>query len=222
MMSKRILLADSHPIVRLGVKTFLESEGYDVITEATNGEEALFMAEKYRPSVIILDIDIPRVNGIEVIYHLMAAPEHPQIIVFSAQEHHHFAYTCLQAGAAGYVHKTASLELLVSAIEAVSLGHAWFPESVRQGAEGKKFKNESRVEKISRCERRVMSLLLQGKSNNEISQMLNRSPKTISAQKKTLFSKLNITSLAELMSLTSAMLLNTPTQPDRFGDAGVV
>jgi len=78
------------------------------------------------------------------------------------------------------------------------------------------------VEKISRCERRVMSLLLQGKSNNEISQMLNRSPKTISAQKKTLFSKLNITSLAELMSLTSAMLLNTPTQPDRFGDAGVV
>jgi DNA-binding NarL/FixJ family response regulator len=63
---------------------------------------------------------------------------------------------------------------------------------------------------------------LQGKSNNDISQMLNRSPKTISAQKKTLFSKLNITSLAELMSLTSAMLLNTPTQSDRFGDAGVV
>jgi len=218
-VSKRILLVDSHPIVRLGVKTFLEDEGYEVIVEAADGEDALILAQTYRPSVVILDIDIPRLTGIEVIYHMMALPDHPYIIVFSAQQHHHFAFSCLQAGAAGYVHKTASLEFLVNAIESVSLGHAWFPDSVRQSAEGNKFRNEPLVEKISRCERRVMSLLLKGKTNNEISELLNRSPKTISAQKKSLFSKLNIESLAELMSLTSMYL---PVPPETSGDLHAV
>lgn len=202
-MSKKILLVDDHPLIRLGIKIFLTEQGYQVIGEASDGVEALLMAEALHPSVIILDIGIPKLNGMQVIYHLMAADYPVDIIVFSAQELNHYVHACMQAGAAGFVRKNAKLDTLLHAIESASMGHALFPHSALGGAGCVSLHPGTVPAKISPCERKVMSLLLQGKSNNDISQILNRSPKTTSAQKKSLLKKLNVSSLAELISLTA-------------------
>lgn len=202
-MSKQVLLVDDHPLIRFGIKTFLTEQGYQVIGEASDGVEALLMAEQLHPEVVILDIGIPKLNGIQVIYHLMAADYPVDIIVFSSQELNHYVHACMQAGAAGFVRKNASVETLLHAIESASLGHALFPHSALSGADGASLHPGTLSAKISPCERKVMSLLLQGKSNNDISQLLNRSPKTTSAQKKSLLKKLNVSSFAELISLTA-------------------
>lgn len=202
-MSKQVLLVDDHPLIRFGIKEFLTEQGYEVIGEANDGVEALLMADTLNPDVIILDIGIPKLNGIQVIYHLMAADYPVDVIVFSSQELNHYVHACMQAGAAGYVRKNASLDTLLYAIESASVGHAWFPQSALNGASVNSLHPGTLSAKISPCERKVMSLLLQGKSNNDISEILNRSPKTTSAQKKSLLRKLNVSSFAELISLTA-------------------
>ncbi|SRR5471030_19268 len=202
-MSRKILLVDDHPLIRFGIKAFLTEQGYQVIGEASDGVEALLMADKVHPDVVILDIGIPKLNGIQVIYHLMAAEYPVDIIVFSSQELNHYVHACMQAGAAGFVRKNAQLHTLLHAIESASVGHALFPHSALSGADGVSLHPGTMSAKISPCERKVMSLLLQGKSNNDISQLLNRSPKTTSAQKKSLLKKLNVSSFAELISLTA-------------------
>src|SRR5471030_1029563 len=169
-MSKQILLVDDHPLIRFGIKTFLTEQGYKVIGEASDGVEALLVAEQTHPDIVILDIGIPKLNGIQVIYHLMAADYPVNIIVFSSQELNHYVHACMQAGAAGFVRKNASLDILLHAIESASLGHAIFPHSALDGAEGTRLHPGTLTAKISPCERKVMSLLLQGKSNNDISQ----------------------------------------------------
>ncbi|GBU14303.1 two-component regulatory system response regulator EvgA [Enterobacterales bacterium] len=202
-MSKKVLLVDDHPLILLGVNTFLTEQGYQIIAEASDGIEALLLADRLHPDIVILDIGIPKLNGIQVIYHLMAEDYPVNIIVFSSQELKHYIHACMQAGAAGYVRKNATLNTLLYAIESASLGHALFPHSALSGAESASLHPGTLSAKISPCERKVMGLLLQGKSNNDISRLLNRSPKTTSAQKKSLLKKLNVSSFAELLSLTA-------------------
>ncbi|RJT43417.1 response regulator transcription factor [Rahnella woolbedingensis] len=199
----KILLADAHPLTHMGVQTFLAGEGYETIYAAKNADQALSMAAQHQPQVVILDVDLPGSNGIQLVCHLMALNYPVHVIVFTAQKYQHLAYICLQAGATGLVYKTAPLEQLLNAIESAELGHAWFPCTLRNITFHRNARFGAPEDKITRCERTVMSLLLQGKLNNEISALLNRSPKTISAQKKSLLKKLNVGSIAELMLLMS-------------------
>jgi len=202
-MNKRVLLVDDHPLIRLGTKAFLTDQGYTIIGEAEDGAQALLMAEEFRPAWVILDIGLPKINGVQLIYHLLAAGHPVNIIVFSGQEVNRYVHDCIQAGAVGFVRKTAPMENLLCAMEAAALGHIWLPMSALNDVKGESVNSVGLAARISPCERKVMSLLLQGKSNNEISQILNRSPKTTSAQKKSLLRKLNVTSFAELILMTS-------------------
>lgn len=202
-MNKRVLLVDDHPLIRLGTSAFLTEQGYHIIGEANNGAQALLMAEEFKPAWVILDIGLPKLNGIQVIYHLLASGRPVNIIVFSGQELNHYVHACIQAGAVGFVRKTATMNNLLCAMESAALGHVWLPMSALNGVKGDALHSDALSTKISPCERKVMSLLLQGKSNNEISQILNRSPKTTSAQKKSLLQKLNVSNFAELLSVTA-------------------
>lgn len=202
-MNKRVLLVDAHPLARLGTRIFLNDHGYNIVAEAKDGIQALLMAQEFRPHWVILDINMPKLNGLQVIYHLLAGDLQVNIIVFTGQELKHYVNACIQAGASGFVRKNAPLESLMCAMESAAMGHVWLPVSETTGVKGEKTRPHGLVHRITACERKVMSLLLQGKSNNEISQILNRSPKTTSAQKKSVLQKLNVGSIAELISVTT-------------------
>jgi len=202
-MNKRVLLVDNHPLVRFGLRSFLLEHGFNIIGEAEDGAQALLMAEELKPHWVILDVALPKLNGLQVIYHLLAVDRPMNVIVFTGQELKHYVNACIQAGACGFVRKTAPLESLMCAIESAAMGHVWLPASRVEGGRGEQASPHSLAHRISDRERKVMSLLLQGKSNNEISQILNRSPKTTSAQKKSVLQKLNVSSIAELISVTT-------------------
>ncbi|QMV52633.1 response regulator transcription factor [Ewingella americana] len=202
-MNKRVLLVDNHPLVRFGLRSFLLEHGFNIIGEAEDGAQALLMAEELKPHWVILDVALPKLNGLQVIYHLLAADRPMNVIVFTGQELKHYVNACIQAGACGFVRKTAPLESLMCAMESAAMGHVWLPASRVYGGKAEHGRSHGLTHRVSDCERKVMSLLLQGKSNNEISQILNRSPKTTSAQKKSVLQKLNVSSIAELISVTT-------------------
>ncbi|MBH3427354.1 response regulator transcription factor [Pseudomonas alkylphenolica] len=198
-----VFIIDDHPVIRLAVRMLLENEGYCVVGETDNGVDAMQMVRECLPDLIILDIAIPRLDGLEVLsrFHSMATPL--KTLVLTAQSPALFAVRCMHSGAAGYVCKQEDLGELLRAIKAVLSGYNYFPSQVinnQRNAESESGELEL-FKSVNDRELMVLQLFAQGRSNKEIAQGMFLSNKTVSTYKKRLMQKLKAKSLVELIEM---------------------
>ena len=206
MKSIRILLADDHTIVRKGLRLLLEShEGFQVVAEAADGREAVAMAEQHQPDVIVMDVAMPVLNGIEAARQI-CVKEIPSAIVFlSMHSDEGYVLKALKSGARGYVLKDSAEHDLISAVKTVSEGKAFFSPAiskmlvedyVRQMHEQK---IEDSYDLLTTREREVLQLLAEGRSNKEVANVLELSLHTVETHRGHIMQKLNLHSGAEMI-----------------------
>jgi DNA-binding NarL/FixJ family response regulator len=203
----RILLADDHDVFRRGVRSLVEARaGWEVCGEAANGHEAVEKAARLRPNVVIMDISMPELNGLEATRQIRKAAPAAQVLVLTVHESEELLVEVLRAGAHGCMLKSdAGLEL-VEAIEALTqgkpfftskvagillsrqMGHAWSSETV-----------DFAGSHLSAREREVIQLLAEGNSNKEVAALLNLSVKTVQTHRANIIRKLNLHSLGQLI-----------------------
>lgn len=200
-----VLIVDDHPMIRFAVRTILEQNGWNVVAEAGCGVDALTAARQHRPELIVLDIGIPKMDGLMVISRLRASDQGtpPKIVVLSAQNPEHLAARCLHAGATGFVYKGKELHELVGAAKAVMQGNTYFPSiALRPSGDGGTTSSEAAlIRLLSDRELVVLQHLARGALNKTIAATLMLSEKTISTYKSRLQEKLNAASLLELTDL---------------------
>ena len=197
----KVLIVDDHPVIRLAVRMLMERHGYEVVAESDNGVDALQLTREYLPDIVILDIGIPKLDGLEVIARMTLASPASKVLVLTSQAPGHFSMRCMQAGAAGYVCKQQELTELLSAIKAVLSGYSYFPnQALHKGRSGTGGATEMEmVERLSGREMMVLQQLARGKSNKEIADSMFLSNKTVSTYKSRLLLKLNARSLVCLL-----------------------
>ena len=198
-----VFIVDDHPVIRLAIRMLLEHEGYEIVGETDNGVDAMQMIRECVPDLIILDISIPKLDGLEVLSRFNSMNSTLKTLVLTAQSPTLFAMRCMQSGAAGYVCKQEELSELVSAIKAVFSGYNYFPSQALM-PENNEHKNASEIELfklVNDRELMVLKLFAQGKTNKEIAAGMFLSNKTVSTYKKRLMQKLKASSLVELIEL---------------------
>ncbi|WP_406819755.1 response regulator [Pseudomonas sp. KnCO4] len=205
----RVLIVDDHPVIRLAVRMLMERHGYDVVAEADNGVAALQLTRQHLPDIVVLDIGIPKLDGLEVIARMTTFSPGSKVLVLTSQAPGNFSMRCMQAGAAGYVCKQQELTELLSAIKAVLSGYSYFPNQALHASRGKGGGSEAdMVNRLSAREMTVLQQLARGRSNKEIADSMFLSNKTVSTYKSRLLLKLNARSLVDLIELAQRHGLN--------------
>ena len=203
-MKVRILLADDHQIMREGLKALLgKHSSIEVIAEAENGIETVAIARQERPDVIVMDIAMPDINGIEVTRQLKAELADIKIIALSMHSDRRFVSEILKAGASAYVLKQAAFEDLEKAIKAVMLNHTFLSSDILESVVSDYVSQLTNSEydayrQLSDRERQVLQLLAEGNSTKEIAFKLHVSVKTIESHRQNIMNKLGIRTLAGL------------------------
>lgn len=202
----RILLVDDHPLVREGLRTLLTSlPGMIIIGEAENGEEAVRQALELQPDIILMDLHMPRLNGIEATRHILQASPHIGILVLTMLEDDDSVFGAMRAGARGYLLKGAGKEEVLRAITVVAHGEAIFSPQIAQRLM-QYFVNmrpvipQQAFPDLTEREREVLALIVDGKSNAQIAESLVLSPKTVSNHISNIFSKLQVVDRAQAVS----------------------
>ena len=198
-----VFIVDDHPVIRLAIRMLLEHEGYEIVGESDNGVDAMQMIRECVPDLIILDISIPKLDGLEVLARFNAMNSTLKTLVLTAQSPALFAMRCMQSGAAGYVCKQEELSELVSAIKAVFSGYNYFPSQALtpEKNEISCFSEIELFKQVNDRELMVLKLFAQGKTNKDIAAGMFLSNKTVSTYKKRLMQKLKANSLVELIEL---------------------
>ncbi|AOK28167.1 LuxR family transcriptional regulator [Burkholderia singularis] len=200
-MSLNILLIDDHAIVRQGVRQLLIDRGIarDVV-EAENGADALAAVEKTGFDVILLDISLPDINGLEVLKRLKRKLPRTPVLMFSMYREDQYAVRALKAGAAGYLSKTANASQMVSAIGQVASGRKYVSPAMAEAlAEYVSFENEPLPhEKLSDREYQTLCMIASGKRLTDIAHTLSLSVKTVSVYRTRLLEKMKLSNNAEL------------------------
>lgn len=205
----KVLIVDDHPVIRLAVRMLMERHGYDVVAETDNGVAALQLTRQHLPDIVVLDIGIPKLDGLEVIGRMASSSPCSKVLVLTSQAPGNFSMRCMQAGAAGYVCKQQELTELLSAIKAVLSGYSYFPNQALHASRGRSGGNEAEmVNRLSAREMTVLQQLARGRSNKEIADSMYLSNKTVSTYKSRLLLKLNARSLVDLIELAQRQGLN--------------
>jgi two-component system response regulator NreC len=199
-MSLRILLADDHAIVRDGIKSFLQLEGCTVVGEASNGQEAVSLAEKLRPNVAVLDLTMPLLNGVDAAQAIRQVSPDTKTIVLTQHKEDHFVVEALRAGAVGYVLKTHAARDLLQAMREVLQGNTYLSPGI-SGAVVKAMLNGPGKPKevLTPRERQVLQLIAEGKSTKEVASQIGISTKTGESHRARLMEKLDIHQTAGLV-----------------------
>ena len=181
-----IFIVDDHPVIRLAVRMLLENQNYKIVGESDNGVDAMQMIRESNPDLVILDISIPKLDGLEVLARFQSMALPLKVLVLTAQSPALFAVRCMHSGAAGYVCKQEDLSELLSAIKAVLAGYNYFPSQA--------IKNNQTTDSD-------LQLFAQGRSNKEIAKGMFLSSKTVSTYKKRLMQKLQVSTLVDLIEM---------------------
>ncbi len=200
----KILLAEDHAVVRESIRESLERETqFKVIGEASDGEQAVKMARELKPDVIIMDISMPRLNGIEATRQIKAFYPQVAILVLTAYDDEQYVFSVLSSGAAGYLLKDVGVQDLMEAIKTVYSGDSVLHPAIARKVLNK-FKmprgdisKETEVDLLTDRESTVLKMAAGGLSNNEIAQGLHLSVSTIESHLRTIFNKLGVGSRTE-------------------------
>ncbi len=197
----RILLADDHPIVRQGLKLIISAHSdLEVVGEAGNGREAVDMAGKLHPDMVLIDVAMPELNGIEATRRLVSANGRLKVLVLSMHKEAVYVREILKAGARGYILKGAIDTELLNAIRSVAKGDGYISPAV-SGALLNDYRKDvtDPVDLLSGREREVLQLIAEGKTNKEIATKLNLSVYTVDSHRGKIMEKLNLHSTGELV-----------------------
>jgi two-component system response regulator EvgA len=199
----KALVVDDHPVVRLAVGMLLQRGDIEVVGETGNGLDAVQLAKSLRPDIVILDISIPKLDGLEVIARLRLLNFHVKVLVLTSQSTASFSARCRQAGASGFITKTEELSDLLDAIKAIRAGYSYFPhdQQVSRPANGRQQDEVAQLATLSDREMMVLIYLAKGWSNIQIADELMLSNKTISTYKTRLLHKLHATTLVDLIEI---------------------
>jgi two-component system, NarL family, response regulator DegU len=205
-MSINIVIADDHMLLRQGIKNVLELEpDMRVVGEASDGEETMVMAQEKKPDIILLDMNMPKLNGLEVTKLLMLSPSRSKVIVLTINDDENYVLELIKAGASGYLLKDIESGMLVRAIRTVYGGEPFiYPELAKRlfgelGEQSDDVQNECdklqpscKQQKLTFREIDVVELVCQGMSNQQIAQKLFLSEKTVKNHLTNIFRKLNV------------------------------
>jgi len=203
-MSINILLADDHRIVREGLKNLLEIESdMEVIGEADNGREAVRLAVKLKPDIIIMDIGMPELNGVDATRQILNQIPEARVIALSMHSEDEFIRRVLVAGASAYLLKDCAADELAVAVRRVHSGRKYLSQDIseiimRDFVKSKWMDKKSGFTSLTDREREVLQLLAEGKSNKDISEKLFVSVKTIESHRKNIMDKLQLFTIPEL------------------------
>ena len=203
-MGVKILLADDHKIMRDGLRSLIEKRpGLQVVAEAENGQTAIKLNRKFRPDVIVMDINMPDLNGIDASRQIVQEFPSTKIIAFSMHTDHQFVAGALKAGVSGYLQKDSAFEELAQAIRTVVANRTYLSSRITgdvvNGYVEKLLADESTAPAfLTDREREVAQLYAEGHSTKQIAECLNLSVKTIETHRRNIMQKLDITSVAEL------------------------
>ena len=204
-MLTKVLVADDHDLVRMGIVRMLEDvPGVEVVGEAKNGEEAVKLARQLKPNVVLMDVRMPGIGGLEATKKILAVSEATKIIAVSAVSDDLFPERLIKAGAAGYVTKDAGFDDITKAINTVLAGSLYMSSDIAQQLALRNFKAEkesSPFETLSERELQTAIMIANGSKVNEIADSFCVSPKTVNSYRYRIFDKLEINSDVELALL---------------------
>jgi DNA-binding NarL/FixJ family response regulator len=197
----RILLADDHAVVRQGFKMILSSQSdMEIVGEAGNGREAVELAENLKPDIVVMDVAMPELNGIEATRRLATSVPHARVVALSMHKDNVYVREILRAGARGYLLKDSVAGDLVSAVRAVAQGEGYISPAVSNAVLDDYRKHVTNpIDLLSSREREVLQMLAEGKTNKEIAAVLNLSVYTVDAHRGRIMEKLNVHSINELV-----------------------
>lgn len=201
----KILLVDDHELVRTGVRRLLEDvQDFEILGEATNGEEAIEMAARLQPDVVLMDINMPGIGGLEATRKMLADKPSLRIIIVTMHQDDMFAQRLLKAGAVGYLTKGARVDEISHAIRETLAGRRYITPDIAQQLALSQFpesESSSPFDSLSERELQVLMMLMEGQKISQISDKLCLSPKTVSTYRQRLYTKLGVQSDIELARL---------------------
>lgn len=212
----KIALVDDHLLVRNGIKSLLEEElDIEVIAEGSNGEEAIHVVDQFQPDILIIDVRMPIMNGIKAVGKLRSLQTKTKSIVLSMHDSEEYILDSIKAGANGYLLKDTDKKEFIKAIHTVYNGGKYFSGDISNVIVSNYLQNSvSQVKKqnplqkqdpfgLTKKEKQILSLILSGKTNGEISEILNNSKRTIETHRFNMMKKMNVKNLIELSSKAS-------------------
>ncbi len=202
----RILLADDHNLLRDGLRLLLERQSdFSVVAEASDGREAVRMAEEHKPDVAVMDIAMPVLNGIEATKQIVARCPPTSVIMLSMHHDESYIVRALNSGARGYLLKDSLKADLIAAVKSVSQGHSYFSPKVRLLLQEDYFRQMADKQKTDSLElltvreSEILQLAAEGRSNKEIANLLNLSSHTVETHRAHILQKLNLHTVPELI-----------------------
>jgi two-component system, NarL family, response regulator NreC len=199
-MPIRIVLADDHVLVRQGLKSLLEREGFQVVAEASNGQEALRHVESLKPDIAVMDISMPTLNGLNAAREMSRSSPKTKTILLTQHDEGQYIREALEAGVKGYVLKNQVASDLLLAIRQVSRGQVYLSPGVSSAVlEAYQSKSEKSKNPLTLRERQVLQLIAEGKSTKDVASLLGISVKTAESHRTRLMQKLDIHETASLV-----------------------
>ena len=205
-MNIRLLLVDDHEVVRSGLRMLLASENdFEIVAEAGSGEEAIAAVRQHQPTVVLMDIGLPDMSGIEATKAIKAQTPGTAVVALTIHEDEEYFFRMLEAGASGYVPKRAAPDELITAIRVASEGEVYlYPSLAKLLVKDYLItdplaRSQKAIDGLTDRERQVLAHLADGASNAEIGETLSISPKTVARHRENIMRKLNLRSRTELV-----------------------
>ncbi|GAB1421009.1 response regulator transcription factor [Anaerolineales bacterium] len=203
----RVFIADDHHLVRQGIKALLEkADDIEVVGEAENGEDAVNAIKEIQTDVLVIDVSMPKLNGIQAIEHIQNIPNPPSVVILSMYSDESLVRQAIQTGAVGYILKRSVTEELLLAVRAANerdiyLSPSIAPSIIEDLKNGAQSDKSGSVNALSPREMEVLKLVCEGKTNREIGEMMTISVKTVEKHRANLMAKLNVHDVAGLMRI---------------------
>jgi DNA-binding NarL/FixJ family response regulator len=200
----RTVIADDHEIVRQGLKGLLERENCEILAEYSSGREAVEGTKELRPDVVVIDISMPDLNGVEATQQIAKLVPETKVVVLTMHDSEELARKVLEAGARGFVLKSDAVRDLASAVHSVVKGKPFFSGKIsemllRGYLEGSRKTEAEAIPALTPREREVVQLLAEGKSSKEVASILGTSPATVETQRARIMQKLDLHSVTDLV-----------------------
>ena len=202
----RLLVADDHEMVRWGLRGVLEAGGFEVVAEASDGSEAVAKTLSLAPDVVILDITMPRLNGLAAARRIRALAPRTEVLILSMHHSDQVVREALEAGARGYILKIDAAKHLISAVEALAAHRPFFTSEVSRHLLDSYLSRSGNVSRGNRTtrdltgrEQEIIQLLAEGKSNKEVAALLGLSVKTVETHRSNIMRKLGLRGLSDLI-----------------------